>query len=321
MYYNHNLRTDLQEWKNRLVRADFNQFGHQLKYFFDNIESNNVLKTLLYEINTLYPFSDEYFENLKDTRKYFDLEFENSKHQAAYSYQLAKFFFKEIKGFNLHKYLYFSNNMKDRINVIIENIITPITYYFHDKLDKSSSIIYLLEKYKRRVEWFTKSELSNKYKNAQKEFEDILEEDLRLFLFDQGIDYPFSTPKSASGRTDIVGAIETEDPLIVEIKILDKEKGYGINRISSGFHQIVKYTEDYSKDVGYLVLYNFDKIRYDFKFNESNNIFPPKLIFNNKIYYLIVIDMYDDETASKLGKIVKKEITKSDITNNHQEQN
>lgn len=33
MYYNHNLRTDLQEWKNRLVRADYNQFGNQLKYF------------------------------------------------------------------------------------------------------------------------------------------------------------------------------------------------------------------------------------------------------------------------------------------------
>ncbi|MGN7709169.1 hypothetical protein [Chryseobacterium sp. 22543] len=313
MYYNHNLRTDLQEWKNRLIRADFNQFSNQLKYFFDSIESNKVLKALLYEINTLYRFTDEYFKSLHDTRKYFDLEFENSGHQAAYSYQLGKYFFKEIKGFSLHKYAYFSSNPKDRREAIVENIVSPIIYYFHDKLDKSNSIIYLLEKYKRRIEWFTKSNLTNKYKNAQKEFEDILEEDLRLFLFDQGIDYPFSTPKSASGRTDIVGALDTEDPLIIEIKILDKEKGYGLNRIKSGFHQIVKYTEDYSKDVGYLVLYNFDKIRYDFKFNESNNIFPPKLIFNNKVYYFIVIDMYDSETASKLGEIKRTEITEESI--------
>lgn len=314
MYYNHNLRTDLQEWKNRLVRADFNQFGNQLKYFFDSIENNKILKALLYEINTLHEFTDEYFKDLIDNRRYLTLEFENLEHQASYSYQLGKYLFKEIKGFNLHKYSYFSSNSNERREAIVVNIVSPIIYYFHDKLDKSNSIIYLLEKYKRRVEWFTKSELSNKYKNAQKEFEDILEADLRLFLFDQGIDYPFSTPKSASGRTDIVGALDTENPLIVEIKILDKEKGYGLNRIKSGFHQIVKYTEDYSKDVGYLVLYNFDKARYDFKFNESNNIFPPKLIFNNKVYYFIVIDIYDGETASKLGEVKKVEITENEIT-------
>ncbi len=34
MYYNHNLRTQLQEWKNRLYRATYEQFGHQLKYFY-----------------------------------------------------------------------------------------------------------------------------------------------------------------------------------------------------------------------------------------------------------------------------------------------
>lgn len=315
MYYNHNLRTDLQEWKNRLVRADYNQLGNQLSYLINNIESNKILYGLISEITSQYTFDIDYFESKFNERGgiFRNTTFENDTEQASFCYQLLKYLHHKLGHYNVHQTYMFGDYQRTK-SILVDDILTPIVYFFHDKLDKSNSIIYLLEKYKRRVEWFTKKELAEKYKVATKEYEDILEEDLRLFLFDQGIDYPFSTPKSASGRTDIVGSIETENPLIVEIKILDKEKKYGINRIKSGFHQIVKYTEDYSKDVGYLVLYNFDKIRYDFKFNENSNIFPPRLIFNNKVYYFIIIDMYDGETASKLGEIEKKEITENILT-------
>lgn len=71
MYYNHNLRTDLQEYKNRLVRADYNQFGNQLKYFFDFIETNKILKSYLTEINEKYIFSKEHFNRLYESERYF----------------------------------------------------------------------------------------------------------------------------------------------------------------------------------------------------------------------------------------------------------
>jgi len=314
MYYNHNLRTDLQEWKNRLVRADYNQLGHQLRYFVNNIESNKILNGIVSNIVNQYNFDFDYFEKkFKERRDVFHKTiYENDIEQASFCYQLLKYIHHKIGNYDVHKTYVFGDYQNTK-NTLIDDIVTPIIYYFHDKLDKSNSIIYLLEKYKRRVEWFTRKELAKKYNNAEKEYENLLEEDLRLFLFDQGIDYPFSTPKSASGRGDIIGAIETDNPLIVEIKIVDKNKKYGIDRIKSGFHQIVKYTEDYSKDVGYLVIYNFDKVRYDFKFKENSNVFPPMLIFNNKVYYFIIIDMYSDETASKLGSVEKIEITEDEL--------
>ena len=314
MYYNHNLRTDLQEWKNRLVRADYNQFGNQFKFFIDFIEGNKITSGILQEITSLYKYENSFFSELDEYERYFEIEFKNNEQQASFYYQFIKYVVSITGITKIHEKFYFGCGDYDKqADVIIENIITPIIYYFHDKLDKSNSIIYLLEKYKRRVEWFTRKELAKKYNNAEKEYENLLEEDLRLFLFDQGIDYPFSTPKSASGRGDIIGAIETDNPLIVEIKIVDKNKKYRIDRIKSGFHQIVKYTEDYTKDVGYLVIYNFDKVRYDFKFKENNNVFPPMLIFNNKVYYFIIIDMYSDETASKLGSVEKVEITEDEL--------
>jgi hypothetical protein len=144
------------------------------------------------------------------------------------------------------------------ISLFVHDFILPITNYLHDKLNKSSSTMYLLEKYKKRTEWFNKNILFEKYKSAEKEYEQIFEDDLRLFLFDQGIDYPFSTPKSTSGRADLIGAIDTSDPLIIEIKIFDRGKKYEINRIVKGLTQIKDYTNDYNKDFGYLVIFNLE---------------------------------------------------------------
>lgn len=126
-------------------------------------------------------------------------EFSSFEEQTAFSFQLIKHMVEQTGYINVHKNYYLGGDINETANIIVDNIITPIVYFFHDKLDKSNSIIYLLEKYKMRTEWFTRSELLEKYISATKNYEDIFEEDLRLFLFDQGIDYPFSTPKSAFG--------------------------------------------------------------------------------------------------------------------------
>jgi hypothetical protein len=196
---------------------------------------------------------------------------------------------------------------------IIEQLIAPIVYFLHDRLEKSTSTIYLLEKYKKRTEWFTKLNLISQYKHATKSYEQIFEDDLRLFLFDQGIDYPFSTPKSNSGRADIVGAIETTDPLIIEVKFLDKDKGYGKTKIRDGFNQIVKYTNDYNKNFGHLVIFNLDNIEVNFKLPDCKKMFPPMITFGNRTYFLVVINLYSGETASKQGQVESMEITVDDL--------
>lgn len=154
----------------------------------------------------------------------------------------------------------------------------------------------------------------NKYSIAVKNYEQIFEDDLRLFLFDQGIDYPFSTPKSTSGRGDIIGSIDTNDPLIIEIKIFDRKKNYGKQRIIEGFSQILKYTNDYNKDIGYLVIFNADNAEIDFVLNENTKIFPPMVLFNNRTYFLIVINLYTGVSASKIGTTESIVITENELT-------
>jgi hypothetical protein len=154
----------------------------------------------------------------------------------------------------------------------------------------------------------------DKYLTAEKSYEQIFEDDLRLFLFDQGIDYPFSTPKSTSGRADIIGAIDTNDPLVIEIKIFDREKGYHKNRVSEGFSQIIKYTNDYHKDIGYLVVFNIDKAEIDIDLAEKSHIFPPMINFNNKTYFIVVININTGVSASKIGKTEVITITEAELT-------
>lgn len=158
-----------------------------------------------------------------------------------------------------------------------------------------------------------KKRLSALYINATANYEQIFEDDLRLYLFDQGIDYPFSTPKSTSGRTDIVGEIHTDNPIVIEVKIFDRAKNYGKQRIKEGFAQIVKYTGDYNKNLGYLVIFNMDNAELDFSFDNASNRFPPVLLYNNKHYYFIVINCLETVSASKIGKIETVTIKDNDI--------
>lgn len=315
-YTNHALRTNIQEWKNRLYRSTYKQFGHQLQFFFSSIEKSNHLSALISEAVSCYPQTEAQLETITDKiEKHSDFKFSSEIEQAAICFQLLKYFAKELGSFNVHESMIFGyNDFEATKSEIIDNYIAPITNYFHDKLDKSNSTIFLLEKYKKRTEWFTKKELTKLYSSASKSYEQIFEDDLRLFLFDQGIEYPFSTPQSVSGRADIIGEIETNDPLIIEIKIFDRERGYGKDRIKEGFAQIVKYAQDYNKDVGYLVIFNMDNVEINFTTGESDRTFPPSFMFNNKTFYFIVVNALVIESASKIGSLKAIDINVQELT-------
>jgi hypothetical protein len=45
--------------------------------------------------------------------------------------------------------------------------------------------------------------------------------------------------------------LHTEDPLVLEVKIYNVAQNYAVNRIASGFSQIVKYADKYNKNVGH----------------------------------------------------------------------
>ena len=313
MYYSHNLRSNLQEWKNRLYRVRLDDFGYEIKDFIQKIEKEAILSGVLKDALSNYSFDDTKMKDWYYMPYYEREEFESKEHQVALCFQFWRY---ALNNWKLSQFInYFEESSGDeRRAIVIESYITPFVNYLHDKLDESNSITYLLEKYKRRTEWFFAKELLKKYENAQnKQYEQVFDDDLRLFLFEQGIDFPFSTPKTPSGRADIIGQIETNDPLIVEVKVFDLNKNYGKDRIKDGFSQCIKYANDYNKNVAYLALFNVSPKEIVFKFTDGDKFFPPKLIVGNKVFYFVVINLNQEVSASKIGKTDFVEIHESDL--------
>ncbi len=281
--------------------------------FIERLKEENLLSLLLKKAVDAYPLSNEEMERINEKLSY-GMSFKNGTHAAAVLYQVLLYYTE--KGYSpnaLVEELAPSRTYDESISKFVGNIIEPIVHYMHDSIEETSFVLYLLERYKKRTEWFLAGTLNEKYSQATANYEQIFEDDLRLFLFDQGIDYPFSTPKSGSGRADIVGQLDTVDPLVLEVKIYDSGRGYRKNRVVDGFKQIVDYTNNYNKTTGYLVVYNLDPIEIVITTSSNEQTFPQRVLFNNKVYYIIFINLNYDVSASKQGKQKVETIKEEDL--------
>lgn len=313
MYYNHLLRTNIQEWRNQLYKSNFEDFTDNFIFFIDKINKEICLKNLLIETTSKYPLTNKELEDWMEQLYYNKIKYENQEHKISYLIHTILYFYNKKEAPTYYNFL--GGHGTDNNQSFLDRMITPVVNYLHESLDEVNTTLYIIEKYKLRTEWFTKESLKEKYYSVtNKQYEQVLEDDMRLYLFDQGIHYPFSTPKSASGRADVISLIDTEDPLVMEIKVYDSSKGYKKDRIIKGFSQIVKYTNDYHKNTGYLTIFNLDNVEIEIISNDPNKLWPNRLLFNGKTYYVIIVNLNYDITASKLGILNKLSLDISELT-------
>ncbi|PXV67339.1 hypothetical protein CLV62_10312 [Dysgonomonas alginatilytica] len=312
-YYNLHLKDNLQIYKKQLTSCDFNDFHDELNFFYDRIQSEPILKEIINNIIIKYPINNMTLNNWLRELSYNNVKYKDREHKLSYLIHTLEHYYKSEYTPTWDD-SFGTQPLECNLN-FLNRIIYPIINYVDESLDNISYILYILEKYKLRTEWFTKDSLRDKYKNTlNRQYEQVLEDDIRLYLFDQGINYPFSTPKSASGRADVISLVDTEDPLVMEIKIYDSEKGYKKDRIISGFTQIVKYANDYHKNIGYLVVFNLDQVEIEIENIEPDNKLPNRIIFNGKTYYIIIVNLNYDATASNLKKLNKVTISYDELT-------
>ena len=166
-------------------------------------------------------------------------------------------------------------------------------------------MLYLLWRYKRWAEWFEAERLREVYGS---DGENGLDHDLRRFLFESGVDHPFSQPRSPSGQADVVAGLETHDPLVLEIKVWDSQKPYKVDRVRDGLRQAIAYTDDYGKDVGYVVVFNLDPLPLQF-IGEANSTELPARIVKDHTYYFLSINIAEQKKPASQrdkGKPVKR---------------
>jgi hypothetical protein len=307
VYYQQNLRVQLQERRNRLYKAVMETYQNELKYLLDFIKKTPYVRGLVQELTAAEPsinWPDWKAAHFQSSRTFHlpDNEIALAKisygmlcecaedKQAAWNYGLCA---AHGQGNNITSYL----------RAFTEVFAQPFFDYLHARIEEGSNVVYLLEKYKRRTEWFHADELFDRALADTAHSEDILDENLREYLFDQGIEHPFSSPRSPSGKADVVADTGEDKPLVLEVKIFDLARNYDKAYVRKGFRQIYDYCGDYNQTAGYLLIFNCSDLNLTLTTARQGN-WPPRIHVGHRTIFVVVVDLKQpDRPASKRGPL------------------
>ena len=314
MRYERNLQAQLRERYRQLFKASFMTYRREMEYFRKFILGVPVLSAIIDNIQQSEPDLDPdkwYAENFNF--KQYDFP-ESEIGRAKFVWRIIERIASgELDPFQVsHVFLNSSSNVDERIRLVTEYLVEPLVNFLEFRIGTESDILYLLDKVKRRIEFFDKDRLYTEYEANVGRREEVYDRYIRQFLFDQGVDYPFSQPRSASGEADVVSGLETDDPLVSEIKLYDGDS-YSVPYLAKGFNQAVQYAQDYGKTSAYLLIINLSDHNLHMPTDENVQIWPPRLHTAGVTVYMVVVRAKPLPSASKLAKQTTKQVSRDDL--------
>jgi hypothetical protein len=207
---------------------------------------------------------------------------------------------------------YGNDNIHALARQFAERIVSPLFDFLRERVGAEASMLYVLERYVRRVEWFDRDDLYARAMEDTRKAEDVYDTDLRRFLFSEGINMPFSQAKSASGLSDVLAGLDTDGPLVCEIKIFDAANR-GKRHLASGLNQAISYASDHAKQVAYLLIANLSGRPLILPTEDDLKTWPPRITIAGISVYLITIRTLPTPSASKQGKPAPITITYEDL--------
>lgn len=204
-------------------------------------------------------------------------------------------------------------NMNDSVRSLTQSVVQHLFDYLGEQLGTDSEMLYLLERYKRQVEWFDRPALYAAYEADTRAGEAGYDEHLRRFLFTQGVDNPLTQARGASGETDVLANLDTDDPLVCEVKLFDA-KDKGKRDVAGGLNQAVQYAHDYGKTVAYLVVVNLAGRDIQLPTDGEPGVWPPRVEIAGVTVHIVTVRALPMPTASKQGKARPVVFTREDLT-------
>ena len=302
MFYLHNLRVRLQERRNRLFKTGYRTYDGELLYLLQFLDGNQYTRSLLNELEVSTAVDFEQWVSEQGIR---NVQFPHSEAgRAKVCYGILKRCASDNNGEEWVRWTRaFSSetNFDAKFRDLTEAVVDPFVNFLHDQIDDGGNILYLLERFKLKAEWFRREELYGLYQGDTSVGESSLDQELRASLFEGGVDYPFSQPSSPSGKADIVALLGSDDPLVLEIKVFDPDRSRGKSNLRQGLHQVLRYANDYNQSLGYLVMFNCSDRQLVISSEEASGAeFPPRITYGGKTFFAIPIDIHPDiASASK----------------------
>jgi len=192
----------------------------------------------------------------------------------------------------------YGRNMDEGAQAVTVHVVLPLVMYLQNRLGTDSEVLYQLERMRRQIEWFEQQALYERFVADTGRGEEAYDRRVREFLFAQGIDYPFSQPASVSGKIDVIAGLETEDPLVCEIKLYNGDH-YGASYLRQGVQQAVRYAKDYAKVTAHLVIFNLSSDRLELPSDSAPDQQPPRIVVEGVTVFLVVVQAKPLPSASK----------------------
>lgn len=321
MKYQQDLHVAVREQYRRLITASHVTASHEVRLTVEWIKKRPALMGLLAEAAREEPGVDKEFDNFTQGLgpRQFSWPSSTEEGRATLVWMLMQQLAETDRtnpragsqmasGYSSHR------NLQDSWREFTDDILQPLFNFLSDRVGTQSSILHALERYRWRTEWFDRDELHARFQQNTRTGEEVYVRDLQRFLFLEG-DYVMAKPRSASGEADLVGELDTPDPLVCDGKIFDGDRR-GKRYLADGFHQVIKYAHDFNKHAGYLVIYNITDRLLQFPTEGPTDSWPPYVeMFGVRVYFIGIRALPPATTASKAGKATPVIITRQDLTN------
>jgi len=320
MRYEHNLQAKLNQKYSLVYGAQSDSYRYEIRYLRDFIQSSPALRAITETLENSNPEIDpsEWVRDKFSMRTYSWPDTESGR--AKIIWQFINWWADGADPLGFSRSFSVSTHLDTMLREMTEQTVRPFVEYLMEQLGSASEVLYMLERFTRRLEWFDQDELYKKYLADTKHGEDTYDAHLRKFLFDQGIDYPFSQPKSASGQVDIAAGLDGDDPLVCEVKLYDPSRNYRVPYVAKGFRQALDYAHDYGKSIAYLVTFNLSDHGLQLPTDEVSKPWPPRLHVEGVTVYLVVVNAKPLPSASQRGKASPRLVTRDELVNPREEE-
>ena len=158
MLYLRDLTIKLQERRNRIHRTDYKHFETELQLFLEFLDSNPYTRTLLGTLNVSEAVTFEEWDASQAEDRF--VKFPRSEAaRAKVCYAILKLCADdpaERASFTWARRFSAQKSVQDNIGDLSEAVLDPFVNYLHDRIDESSNVLYVLERFKLKAEWFQK---------------------------------------------------------------------------------------------------------------------------------------------------------------------
>lgn len=305
MKYQKELDGYLQEWLARLANTGHEVYSQELGFALEWIEQQPALRAIVREalsrpeVESVEAFTDRVRRSQQLT---WPSRISRMDRAALIWRVLVRWAEQADEPWQFGLLLTQETSADALVRFSTQRVVAPLFDYLSDRMGPYTNAIHVLGRCRSRIEWFDRVELYEQYSADTRRGEAVYDAYVRRFIFDQGMDMPWSQAKSASGLSDVVVEAQSGQLLVCEIKVFDGANR-GVRGLANGLTQSVQYARDHGQVSAQLFIINLAGRPLQMPTDGPEEL-PPHLAVGNVVVHFFDVRAWPEDSASRQKKLM-----------------